>query len=145
MIKSVLKPLLFGVAFLAAPLVVAEGAEGLHPTADAMQADVIFLGEQHDNPRHHAVQAAWVDALQPKAIVFEMLTEDQAARSTPKLRGTQDDLEATLGWEDAGWPDFAMYYPIFTAAPGAAIWGAAVPRDTVRRLMQPWRGQRRTR
>ena len=90
--------------------------------------DVWVLGEIHDNPAHHAEQAAQVEKLQPAAIVFEMLTEDQAARVTPDLRGDAEALAAAIDWDAGGWPDFSMYHPIFTAAPEAAIHGAMVPR-----------------
>nr|WP_153748275.1 ChaN family lipoprotein [Rhodovulum strictum] len=98
-------------------------------------ADVVILGETHDNPWHHANQAAAVAALQPAALVFEMLTPEQAALVTPDLRGDAAALGAALGWAESGWPDFAMYHPIFTAAPEAAIHGAALPRDEVRRAV----------
>ncbi len=95
-------------------------------------AEVVFLGELHDNPWHHQNQALAVAALAPKALVFEMLTSDQAARVTPDLLADQAALDATLGWADSGWPDFDMYYPIFHAGKGAAFYGAQVPRDAVR-------------
>jgi uncharacterized iron-regulated protein len=106
------------------------------PPLAAHEASVVFLGEQHDNPAHHEIQAAWVAALQPAALVFEMLTPEQAARimpGQPRDAGTLADL---LEWEASGWPDFAMYHPIFVAAPDARIRGAGVPRDTLRALMQ---------
>lgn len=97
---------------------------------------VVIAGEMHDNPAHHAAQAGLVAHLQPRAIVFEMLTEAQAAAVTPENRATQSELDAAIGWSDSGWPDFAMYYPIFAAAPEAAIHGAGVPRDAARAAMQ---------
>jgi len=98
------------------------------------QADVVVLGEVHDNPVHHANQAQAVAALAPSAVVFEMLTPEQAARVTPALRADRAALEQALGWADTGWPDFAMYHPIFTAS-DAAIYGAALPREQVRRAV----------
>lgn len=98
--------------------------------------DVVVLGEIHDNPAHHAEQANRVAELQPAAIVFEMLTKDQAARVTPELRGDADALAAALDWDAGGWPDFAMYHPIFTAAPEAAIYGALVPRGAARAVFE---------
>ena len=99
-------------------------------------APVVIAGEVHDNPAHHAAQARIVAHMQPRAIVFEMLTEAQAALVTPQNRGDEAALEAALNWSGSGWPDFAMYYPIFAAAPEAAIYGAAVPRDAARAAMQ---------
>ena len=98
--------------------------------------DVVILGEIHDNPAHHAEQAEQVERLQPAALVFEMLTPDQAARVTPELRGNLEALKAALDWDASGWPDFSMYYPIFTAAPEASIYGAMVPRDAARDVFE---------
>ncbi|MDF0601977.1 ChaN family lipoprotein, partial [Psychromarinibacter sp. C21-152] len=76
-----------------------------------------------------------VAAIGATALVFEMLTEEQALRVRPGLLDDAEALERALGWEASGWPDFAMYYPIFAAAEGAAIFGGALPRDEVRRAV----------
>ncbi len=120
-----------GAAICAASFLCAEPA--LPPAAQA--ADVVFIGEQHDNPAHHDLQAHWTGALAPAALVFEMLTQQQAARATADVRGSEAALEAALEWEASGWPDFAMYYPVFAAAPEAAVYGAGVPREQIRGLM----------
>lgn len=101
----------------------------------ARTAEVVFLGEVHDNPAHHAVQAAWIKELAPVAIVFEMLPRQIDQSAIAKHRYDPDSLARILEWKARGWPDFAMYYPIFTAAPDAEIHGAEVPRDQVRGLM----------
>lgn len=86
-------------------------------------ADVLILGEVHDNEQHHRTQALAVGLMKPKALVFEMLTEDQAqtARS-----------DAAKAWADSGWGDFDLYAPIFKAAAQAAIYGANLPRGQVK-------------
>ncbi len=94
-------------------------------------ADVVILGEVHDNPIHHANQAQAVAAIAPRALVFEMLTPAQVA-AMPADRADAAEMAAALGWAANGWPDFAMYFPIFSAAPKARIYGADVPRDVVR-------------
>ncbi len=101
-------------------------------SAPAAAADVLAIGEIHDNPQHHAIQAKKVAALQPAAIVFEMLTAEQAALITPALREDPDALARALDWSSTGWPDFEYYHPIMTAARQAQIYGAGVPRDTAR-------------
>ncbi|WP_324753071.1 ChaN family lipoprotein [Roseovarius sp. Pro17] len=98
--------------------------------------DVLVLGEVHDNPAHHAVQAARVAEFAPQALVFEMLTPDQATRVTPELRGDADALAAALDWGGSGWPDFSYYYPIFVAAPQAQVHGAGVPREDTRTVAE---------
>jgi uncharacterized iron-regulated protein len=41
-------------------------------------------------------------------------------------------LGARIGWSEAGWPDFALYRPIFEALGDAHVVGMALPRDDVR-------------
>ncbi len=119
--------LLAGVAAALLPALAAE--------ADLPQADVVILGEVHDNPDHHAWQAEAIAAIAPSALVFEMLLPEQAAVVTPDLRADVEALGAALGWEARGWPDFAMYHPLFVAAADAAVFGGDVPSSTVRRAL----------
>lgn len=106
------------------------------PIDEIPSSDVVILGEVHDNPQHHRNQAHAVAALAPHALVFEMLTPDQAARVTPALRQDAAALGEALEWEASGWPDFEDYYPIFTAAPEAQIYGGALDRAEVRRAFE---------
>ena len=95
--------------------------------------DVVVLGEVHDNGLHHLGQATAMATIKPKAVVFEMLSAKQAAVITPELLSDQAALKAALAWDDSGWPDFAPYYPVFAALGEAKVYGAARPRDEVRR------------
>lgn len=132
-----MKPLLsLLIVVLAVPVGAQEiAAPDLAARIKAAAPEVLVLGEVHDNPTHHRNQAAAVAALRPRALVFEMLTPDQAALVTPEWVARPDELAQVLGWEAAGWPDFAMYAPIFAAAPGALVVGAALPREDVRRAL----------
>jgi uncharacterized iron-regulated protein len=124
---------LCAVLLAAVPVWAAEiGTDGLQALPPA---DVVILGEVHDNIFHHENQARAVGAIAPRALVFEMLAPEQAARITPALRDDPAALERALGWNASGWPDFGMYFPIFAAAPKAAIFGGALPRAAVRRAM----------
>lgn len=106
---------------LATPLRAEEiGPERLHSLPPA---DVVILGEVHDNPAHHANQAAAVAAMKPAALVFEMLTPDQA--------GAYDGTWNSLGWT---WPHPEMYRPIFDAA-DAPVFGGDPGREVIRRAM----------
>lgn len=106
-------------------------------TTDDLQtlpsADVVILGEVHDNGRHHLGQAAAIAVIRPKAVVFEMLSSEQVAMVSPALLKDQVALEVALGWDGSGWPEFALYYPVFAALGQAKIYGAKRPRDEVRR------------
>ena len=94
-------------------------------------AQVVVLGEVHDNPQHHLNQARAVRALAPAAVVWEMLTPAQAA-AMPEDRSDAAAVAAALGWEGTGWPDFALYFPIVQAAGAARHYGAGVPRVAAR-------------
>lgn len=121
------------VCLMALPL----GATEIAPEdlADLPRADIVILGEVHDNAVHHQHQAMAVAAIRPAALVFEMIGPDQAARVGDTPRRDAVAMEAALGWNGTGWPDFAMYHPIFAAAPEARLYGAALPRSEVRRAM----------
>lgn len=93
-------------------------------------ADVRFvlLGELHDNPRHHALQAWVIRALgernQRRAVVVEMIAADQAPAlelfyAMPEPRAAA--LETFLKWDQSGWPAFSAYAGIFDAALGAGF------------------------
>lgn len=98
--------------------------------------DIFVLGEVHDNPAHHVEQARRVVEISPDALVFEMLSADQAAAVTAENRHDQQKLANVLGWEKSGWPSFSMYFPIFEAAPQAEVYGAAVDRTAAMAAME---------
>ena len=99
-------------------------------------ADIVVLGEVHDNPAHHLEQARIIAALNPRAMVFEMLPGDAPLRVVGVDRTDSDAMAQALGWADLGWPDYAMYHPIFAAAPGAGLFGAAMPDDAITLAME---------
>ena len=124
-----MKHIALAIALCASPAFASSVPEGLEG------ADVVFLGEIHDNPAHHARQAEITGALAPAALVFEMLTPEQGARALPELMENAEALETAIGWADSGWPDFSLYYPIFAASPTARVYGGGVPRDAARAAM----------
>lgn len=102
----------------------------------AAGADIVLLGELHDNPAHHTTQAEWVAALRPTVLVVEMITAETAEALKPAARATSEEMAHALDWAASGWPDFALYWPIFAAAPDAALFGAGLPRDAARAALQ---------
>jgi uncharacterized iron-regulated protein len=88
----------------------------------------ILLGEKHDNPDHHLLQAwvvrALVDAGRRPAVGFEMLTLDEAPALARYLAGHPIDaagLGEAVGWGRSGWPPWPMYRPIADAALAAGL------------------------
>lgn len=89
--------------------------------ARAARAEAVLLGETHDNPTHHALQAWVVENLaaggSKPTVVFEMIGADQAEALARHLdTGGADGIGPALGWENSGWPDWAFYRPIAQAA-----------------------------
>lgn len=109
----------------------------------AVQAQFVLLGEIHTNPDHHRLQAEilqyMVDHGRRPAVVFEMITRAQQpildffASNPPD---NADDIADRLEWSTSGWPDFAMYKPIFEIAlkNKLALHAGNLEKSTVRRL-----------
>lgn len=97
-------------------------------------ADIVILGEVHDNPQHHRNQADIIKALAPSAVVFEMLTPAQAALANQMTDRDQGFADA-LDWQSSGWPDWLLYRPVFEAVGDTPIYGMALPGDTVSRAV----------
>src|ERR1044071_9323367 len=87
------------------------------------RADFILLGERHDNPYHHQLQAEVLRSLiaagRRPAVGFEMLGLDDAGALANHLAAAPNDaagLGGAVNWNKRGWPDWAMYQPIAEAA-----------------------------
>lgn len=122
--------------------------------AQAVAADMVLLGETHDNADHHALQAWMVGRLMepssPKPLVaFEMLDRSQGPALEAHLAAhpkDADGLGAAVGWDKSGWPDWALYRPIARAAleAGAPLVAANLSKDDSRTMAKgdipaPWR------
>lgn len=91
-------------------------------------ADIVILGEVHDNPDAHLGQAKAIAELKPTAVIFEMLTAKDAARADT------DPTQIETAWASSGWENFDIYTPIFDALGEARIVGAAAPRESIRKV-----------
>jgi uncharacterized iron-regulated protein len=102
------------------------------------EADVAILGEVHDNPAHHRRQAWLVERIAPAGIAFEMIPEasEEGVRTFLEEGGAPGEIGPAIGWERLGWPDWAMYRPVFEAAAGAYVAGGGVARGDLGRAME---------
>jgi uncharacterized iron-regulated protein len=96
--------------------------------AGLARARYVLLGERHDNPDHHRVQAALVRALvnagRRPAIAFEMFSADNADAIARHLAAAPRDaagLAEAVGWARSGWPSWAFYQPIAQTALDAGL------------------------
>lgn len=108
----------------------------------ARDAQVVYLGESHDNPHHHREQARVLETMLAAGarpiVAFEMLSGDQQAAVDEATAPGADAaaLDARLTWRERGWPDFAMYRPLFDLARryGLAVVALDLDQPTVRRI-----------
>lgn len=101
------------------------------PPEAIARAELLLLGEIHDNPAHHRLRSQLILALAAgkrgtqtnrTGLVFEHIRTDQhlalvAFRAADKQRprGARDLMEA-LSWATSGWPAAAIFEPLFAAA-----------------------------
>ena len=94
-------------------------------------ADVLIIGELHDNPEHHAAQQSAVNEIAAKAVVFEMLTPQEADALANVDRTPQAMRAAIDGYH---WSNIADYAGVLASS--SVIVGAALPREKVRAAFQ---------
>jgi uncharacterized iron-regulated protein len=90
----------------------------------AETADFVLIGERHDNPDHHRLQARLVSALERdarrrRAVAFEMISAERQLDVVEHLDAHPRDaagIGAAVDWAASGWPDWALYEPIARAA-----------------------------
>ena len=108
-------------------------------------ADFILLGETHDNPDHHLLQAEIVTALakagRRPALAFEMFDMSQSPALEEHLAQSPMDavgIGEAVGWQKAGWPDWALYLPVAEAGllAGLDLHAANMSRSDARVLAQ---------
>ena len=91
-------------------------------------ARFVLLGEIHDNPDHHRIQAQLIDTLvkhgRHPAVVFEMIPENlqpELDRHAGGGVGEAAALGKVLQWEERGWPAWTIYQPIAETALAAGL------------------------
>jgi len=115
---------------------------------DAVAARFVMLGERHDNPDHHRLQAEVLSAMVARgrrpAVAFEMFdTGQQEAidryRDRYRADRTHDasGLGPALDWSKTGWPPWTEYLPIAEVAfrDALPIVAANLPLAQVRALV----------
>src|SRR5213078_4359069 len=91
-------------------------------------ARFVLLGERHDSPEHHTLQArllgGMIAAGRRPAVGFEMLSTDDATAIARYLARSPKDasgLGEAVSWNRSGWPDWRLYEPIAQAALDAGL------------------------
>jgi len=111
--------------------------------ANLAGAHFLLLGEKHDNPDHHRLQAQLLSSViavgRRPAVGFEMFDLDDATAIANHLAVAPNDaagLGTAVNWNNRGWPDWAMYQPIAEAALEAKLRIVAtnLPRAAARKM-----------
>ncbi|HVO29590.1 MAG TPA: ChaN family lipoprotein [bacterium] len=106
---------------------IVDGRTGERSSFDAMiddlsGADVVFVGEDHDNPHHHELQKRVLDALAAKkngmGLGMEMLQErsQKVADEFSEGKIDADALASEVDWKRTWGFPFAMYRPVLEVA-----------------------------
>ncbi len=108
------------------PIDLSDGGQAIRRqilTSYAQAARYVLIGEQHDNPDHHLIQAWLIDEIvkdgRRPSVVLEMVPQSYAAQISdydlnkdPQL----DDFAKRLDWEKRGWFSWDIYRPVGLAA-----------------------------
>ena len=102
-----------------------------------LEARYVLVGETHDNPDHHVLQAriiGWlVDAGRLPSVVLEMLPRSDQAAIDSALAASRDPdaFGEAVNWDESGWPPWSMYRPVFARAITAELplLAANLPRE----------------
>jgi uncharacterized iron-regulated protein len=103
-------------------------------SAQLAKADIVFLGEQHDDPRTHQLQAAALDAIArrrtgPVVLALEMFERDVQGNLDAYLAGSRSEADFLAA--SRPWPNYRTdYRPMveFARAKGWPVVGGNVPR-----------------
>jgi uncharacterized iron-regulated protein len=108
------------------------------------KADYAVLGEKHDNPDHHLLQARCLSAIVARGrrptVAFEMIDLDQqpAVDAYFAQGGGAPGFGAAVDWEKRGWPSYATYAPIvhIALAHHLSVTAANMPLAQVRAIVK---------
>ena len=102
-------------------------------------ADIVLLGEVHDNPVDHALRGALITAFAGRhpAVVFEQFAASEAPIAPP---AAGDSIEGWLdhnGFDRRGWK-WPLHQPVVAAAVAHArsLWGSNVSREELRGVVR---------
>jgi uncharacterized iron-regulated protein len=125
-------------------VVVLTGRDGsrVEPTELLRQlaaADLVLLGELHDNATHHAVRGQLIAASRARrpAIVFEQFAETRAPLSLPAEAESREGWLDRSGFDRQAWK-WPLHQPVVDAAiaHGASLWGSGVTREALRSVVR---------
>ena len=87
------------------------------------KAKYVLLGEKHDNPDHHRLQAEMIEVMaragRHPVVAMEMLDPGDQAAADASVQTNPTDVDAffaAVAWDKKGWPAATEYAPIVRVA-----------------------------
>ncbi len=93
--------------------------------------DNILIGEKHDNPDHQRLESEIIKAINPDAVIFEMLHSGYKSKLSEIPLGISEmELKAHLNWDNSSW-NWDVVGPVIYSAyeTGAKILHGNLSRD----------------
>jgi uncharacterized iron-regulated protein len=109
------------------------------------QSRYVLLGEKHDNPDHHKLQARLLQAITQKGrkpiMVLEMIERDLQKNIDKQINENPKDIDGiavAVNWEDSRWPDWQHYRPLFKVAveKELPIVAGSLARERIREIVK---------
>ncbi len=121
-------------------LAVLAGCAATGPSTDELaRADIVLLGEQHDDASHQRQHRDIVQSLAARdrlaALALEMAEQGHSTAGLPR-NADEGTVRAALQWNEKAWP-WEPYAPAVMAAvaAGVPVLGANLPRERMRAAM----------
>ncbi len=103
------------------------------------EADIVLLGEVHDNGRQHQLRADLITALAARrpAVVFEQFARSEGPLSPPAPGMPLEDWLDGHGFDRKGW-QWPLHRPVVEAAlaHGRGVWGSGLSRESLRAVVR---------
>jgi len=121
-----------------------DGATGQRvPTVDLTRrigaADLVLLGEFHDDAVHHRIRGQLITAFAARhpAIVFEQFAETEGPIAAPAKGESETDWLDRNGFDRTGWR-WPLHRPVVDAAlaHARAIWGSGLSSQSLRAVVR---------
>ncbi len=129
---------------LADSIVVRDSRTGAVLTTDQLlrrmaSADLVLLGEVHDNPQQHTTRGELIAALAARhpAIVFEQFADAETPFAAPGDNIASEQWLDQNGFDRAGWK-WPLHRPVVEAAIryGRSLWGSNLSREALRGVVR---------
>jgi len=101
-------------------------------------ADIVLLGEVHDNPVDHALRGALITAFADRhpAVVFEQFADSDTPIAPPAAGESREAWLDAHGFDRRGWK-WPLHEPVVDAALAHArsLWGSNLSREALRSVV----------